>query len=259
MLLYSTDRPRLERHFRKDPALFGYHLGDLDDFHFANCQWMVDQQGREFIEVVLVYYGLDVPTVLAFGLTDRFPEFVREIAPLLPRRFHCHHRAEIVPFLAPLYSRRPLGRSLRMALAAGSQPPSGSDEYTIIRLDQSHVERLTALYRSSFPSSYFSPAMLATGKYLGIEEEGAIVAVAGVHCYSPKYRVAALGNVVTHKDHRGRGLATAVCGALSAELLGEGLDLCLNVDADNAAAIHCYEKLGFFVKHEFEESLFGAK
>jgi predicted GNAT family acetyltransferase len=83
--------------------------------------------------------------------------------------------------------------------------------------------------------------------------------VAGVHVYSKEFKVAALGNITTHKDHRGKGLASAVTGTLCRKLVDEGLSVCLSVKAENASAIACYQKLGFTTACEFEEGLFRLK
>jgi predicted GNAT family acetyltransferase len=58
--------------------------------------------------------------------------------------------------------------------------------------------------------------------------------------------VGAIGNVYTRRDRRGRGLASFVTGAVTAELLRLGLrTVALNVNQRNAAAIRVYEQLGF--------------
>jgi predicted GNAT family acetyltransferase len=72
------------------------------------------------------------------------------------------------------------------------------------------------------------------------------VSVAGVHVYSRQHKVAALGNITTRPDARGKGLATTVTARLCQELLRAGIECVgLNVKADNQSAITCYEKLGF--------------
>ena len=74
----------------------------------------------------------------------------------------------------------------------------------------------------------------------------ALVSVAGVHVYSPQYKVAALGNITTRPDARGQGLGTAVTARLCQELLRAGMECVgLNVKADNQGAVACYEKIGF--------------
>lgn len=63
--------------------------------------------------------------------------------------------------------------------------------------------------------------------------------------YSPTYRVAALGNITTDPDFRGRGYASPVVAALCRDLLRTVEHIGLNVKADNLAAIRCYRALGF--------------
>ena len=88
--------------------------------------------------------------------------------------------------------------------------------------------------------------MLETGRYVGIRRDRELVCVAGVHVWSPTWRVAAVGNVATLPEERGNGLATAACARLCRILLDDGIEtISLNVRADNHAAIRAYEKLGF--------------
>jgi len=82
-----------------------------------------------------------------------------------------------------------------------------------------------------------------------------LVSVAGVHVYSPRYRVGVVGNVTTHPAYRGKGLGTAVCARLCKELLQTVDHIGLNVKADNIPAIASYKRLGFEVVGEYEEAL----
>src|SRR5207248_2709826 len=115
----------------------------------------------------------------------------------------------------------------------------------VVPLSVSDVQEIEALYQVSYAENSFDPRMLETGYYYGMRHDNTLVCVAGVHVYSPKYRVAALGNVTTHPDFRGRGLATAVCAKLCQELLRTVDHIGLNVKADNVSAIACYKRLGF--------------
>jgi predicted GNAT family acetyltransferase len=73
-----------------------------------------------------------------------------------------------------------------------------------------------------------------------------LVAVAGTHLVSPTYNVAAVGNVFTHPNYRGRGFGTATTSAVVDELLESGIrDIVLNVSRGNAIAVRLYERLGF--------------
>lgn len=259
MLVFTTDKERLLRHFRKDPSLFAYHIGDLDPFHFPDTQWAVIYNETVKVEdVVLTYYGGGTPVVLAFGLTDRFESLLSELLEIAPRRFWCHFQPRSRAVLESACRLSQLRSTWRMTLKEPGAAMNRSlqvEGFRVERLDSSHEKALTALYACSFPESFFAPRMLATGKYFGAFDGKKIVAVAGVHFDSTEYRYAALGNIVTHTDYRGRGLATLVTGQLCRELLGEGKQISLNVSATNPPAIRCYENLGFVKTHEFEEAL----
>ncbi|HUU22516.1 MAG TPA: GNAT family N-acetyltransferase, partial [Phycisphaerae bacterium] len=104
-----------------------------------------------------------------------------------------------------------------------------------------------------YPSHWFEPRMLDTKQYFGIRGADGLVSVAGVHVYSEKYKVAALGNIATHPAHRRTGCATAAIAHLCRNLLKTVEHVGLNVKADNRPAIACYQKLGFEIVGAYEE------
>jgi predicted GNAT family acetyltransferase len=129
-----------------------------------------------------------------------------------------------------------------------------TDNPGVVQLSPADLPALETLYTAAYPGNWFDPRMLETGCYYGVWHGGQIASVAGVHVYSPQYRVAALGNITTHPDHRGKGLCTAVTANLCRALLSGPVDtIGLNVKADNHAAIHCYQNLGFVKAAEYEE------
>ena len=259
MLIFTADKKKLQHHFEKDRVLFAYHSGDLDDFYFERCQWAA-AYGRSprIDDVILIYNGPDMPTVLAFGLSERFGSLLESLLDLLPEQFHCHFQEKSRDVFRNRYQEKPRGRHLKMKLGAFA-PTSDVDSDKIVRLDGSHEPRLHELYDVAYPDGYFDSRMLATGKYYGCLVDDRVLAVAGVHVCSDEYKVAVLGSIATHPDHRGKGMATALTSHLTAELVNEGKLICLNVKADNVPAIHCYEKLGFETIHEYEESRFELK
>ena len=263
MLIFTTDKRRLLEHFRKDPVLFAYHIGDLDDFYFPYCQWAATYgKSPRIDDVLLLYTGGTTPTLHAFGLTERFPELLQGYLPLAPKRFYCHFLKQHGGLLRQFGSVTPLGSHLKMRLNRAAFPAherAAAVEGSIVRLDRSREAALAELYAAAYPDNYFVPRMLESGKYYGYLEHGRIVAAAGVHVHSDVHKIAVLGNIATHPDFRGRGLATLLTGRLAAELADEGKLVCLNVKADNAAAVRCYEKLGFEKVHEYEEALFELK
>ena len=82
----------------------------------------------------------------------------------------------------------------------------------------------------------------------------------GVHVNSMRYGVAAIGNVATGPQHRGHGHATRVAAAIVRDLSGAGIELMgLNVQADNVAAVRCYERLDFRSVCRYLEGRFSRK
>lgn len=257
-LVFTTDKFRLFEHFKKDLILFGYHIGDLDDFYFKHCQWAVCYpQMPRIEEAILVYSGGNVPSVLAFGLTERFDELLKEMLPLLPPRFYCHFRDNSRDLFLDSYSEQSLGTHQKMKLIDFTPTSETLSTGKIIRLDDAHASVLLQFYEKSYPGNYFHARMISSGKYFGCFDNNSLLAVAGVHVYSREYKIAVLGNIATHPDYRGNQLAAIVTSHLVEELNNEGLFVTLNVKCDNDYAIRCYQKLGFRKQCEYEESLFS--
>ncbi len=105
----------------------------------------------------------------------------------------------------------------------------------------------------------FTAAVFA-GTFFGIEARGVLIATAGTHLVSDTTSTAAVGNVFTHPDHRGRGYAEMTTSAVCAELIRRGIrTIVLNVAQSNAVAIHVYEKLGFKKVVPFIEGVAARK
>jgi predicted GNAT family acetyltransferase len=73
-----------------------------------------------------------------------------------------------------------------------------------------------------------------------------LVAAAGAQVVSHREGVAAIGNIFTHPEFRGQGLAQIVTSAVVAALQAAGIaTIGLNVKDGNAAAAKAYERVGF--------------
>lgn len=257
MFTFAIDKERLYRHFQKDPVLFAYHIGDLDDRYFPNCQYAsIYGETAQILDCVLIYSGLATPAVLAFGMTGGFKSLLDDVVPVLPLRFHCHYQQAYREQFRKSYKETALGRCLKMKLTGFHSATSTLDTANIVRLDRSHHQQLLKFYRAAYPDGYFELPMLDTGKYIGYQIHGELMAVAGVHVYSPKYKIAVLGAIATHPEHRGQGISTLLTSTLCREFLDEEMMVSLNVRADNAPAIRSYTSLGFVAAHEYQESLF---
>ena len=97
--------------------------------------------------------------------------------------------------------------------------------------------------------------MLETKQYFGIKVKSQLVSAAGIHVYSKQYKVAAIGNIVTHPDFRGKGFGKSVTAKLSQSLMKDIDDIGLNVKADNKTAIAIYKKLGFNIVETYYENM----
>src|SRR5581483_5908895 len=104
---------------------------------------------------------------------------------------------------------------------------------------------LNALYAIEEEGLRYSGRQVSEGVYYGAHNRGRLVAAAGTHVYSPAEGVAVIGNVFTHPDFRGRGLATNTTAGVAAFVLQRCELVVLNVDPANRTARHIYERLGF--------------
>jgi ribosomal protein S18 acetylase RimI-like enzyme len=243
--LHAKDE--VEGFCRGNPALHLYALGDLDDFFWPHTTWYALREGGQVRQLVLLYTGQPLPTLLAYAEQPVGPmrDLLRHLLRVLPRRFYAHLTEGVADVLGDDYRLQPHGTHYKMALTDRSRL-AGHDGAEAVALSAADTEDLLALYRASYPGNWFVPRMLETGCYFGIRRGPALVTVAGVHVYSRPYKVAALGNITTRPDVRGQGLGTAVTARLCQELLRAGIECVgLNVKADNGHALACYEKLGF--------------
>lgn len=129
----------------------------------------------------------------------------------------------------------------------------GIDCSQVVRLTENDLEDMFGLYEEGYPGNWFNSRMLQTKQYFGLRLNHRLLSVAGIHVYSEKYKVAALGNIVTHPDYRGKGFGKAVTAKLCQSLSGHVDNIGLNVKADNDAAIALYEKSGFQIVSTFYE------
>lgn len=131
---------------------------------------------------------------------------------------------------------------LRMAVTRQAfQPASGSS----LRLFGRDIAAINRLYSVEGGPASYRPRHIDEGVYFGALEDGRLVAIAGTHIVSAAEGVAVVGNVFTHPRYRGRGWATVVTSAVTAELLQICPVVVLTVDAANEPAVKAYRRLGY--------------
>lgn len=249
------DKDTIETFLRGNVFLNIYSLGDLDDFFWPYTTWYALTDSTGIRAIALIYTGGSLPCLHALAEDDKAvytEELLRCLIGILPRLFHAHLISGSESILAERYHFRPFGRHDRMALTDKSLL-TDIDTSEAEGLSMSNLDEIMSLFEKAYPGNYFEPRMLETKQYYGIRQSGALVSVAGVHVYSARYRVAALGNITTHPDYRGRGYGRIAAARACKSLLSEIEHISLNVQAGNTSAIRCYEKLGFEAIGSFGE------
>jgi len=246
----TRDKAAIERELAGDPIRALYHLGDLDDHYFKKCRWFFISDGGNVVTVVLLYESWGV-ALLPLGDYIGLQFFIDEYGSNLPDRFYGTWMPEHDDVFSRCYSIPNKQRMYRMVLTRDQFSPQPPDN-RVARLDESHSDGVRTLLES-YPENFFEEYQLSTGFYRGILDGGKVLSMAGVHTTNRERKVAAIGNIVTSEACRGRGLATAVTSTLVTDLLVDHDLVGLNVNRENLAAIHVYERLGFRVGVEFFE------
>jgi len=245
-----SDKARLRELLGVERDLHIYELGDLDDFFWPRTRWFV--RGGA---VVLLYDAPGLPVVVGLGGDPELPGLLAALQGTLPARVYAHLSPGLAAAFAPRFGDQPHGAFAKYALA---RPALGPDDPGCARLGPGDRAELEAFYAAAYPGNWFDPRMLETGQYVALRQAGAIVAAGGVHVYSPAEGVAALGNIAVAPDRRGAGLGRRVTAAVCRSLRASVARIGLNVRADNAAAIACYQRLGFRFVAPYEEHLFQS-
>jgi GNAT superfamily N-acetyltransferase len=245
------DRDAIRAILRADPRWSLYALGDLAPGYFEHCEWHATNAVAPAL--LLLYRAVTPPVLFATGEPLAVAQLAEEVG---DPAVYLHVRPETAQALEPRYrfvERKPM---LRMALDSSRfRPESGPGVVRLGTADTARIERLYAdgLETGESPDFFF-PSMVERGVFFGIQEEGELVAVAGTHLAVPEEGVAAIGNVYTRRDRRGRGLAGRLTSAVTRELLCMNIPVVgLNVVRQNTAAIRVYQRLGFGVWCEFVE------
>lgn len=196
------------------------------------------------------------------GISRRF---IREIGPLGAFAEHGDEGyaslAELVPsgetvglFLDEAYQDRPgwtfvVGAPLLQMIwqEGGTQRESANDHHpeilTLGDRDSAEMIELTALTKPG----PFSTRTHELGTYLGIRDQGRLVAMAGERLKIPGYTE--VSAVCTHPNHLGKGYAARLMSEVMRGICDHGETPFLHVRGDNERAIAVYKRLGFVERH----------
>lgn len=234
----SPSRNEIRTLLERNRPWCAYALADLDPTWSPSAEWAVSGSA-----VRLIYSGLEPPVLFVDGppqdarlLVDSMPDGRYQYTLLGTHRslfgssFHAETelrmwrmvlRTEAFP--QPL----DLAPTRRLSVAEATLLEELMDDHPD-RPDSFHVDQLRA------------------GVFYAVEARAGLVAMAGTHILSDEMSVAAIGNVFTAPEHRGRGLGRAVSHSVTHELLERGIEtIVLNVAMNNAPALTLYRNLGF--------------
>ena len=259
-----TSRAEIEPFLRRSAPAQLYALADLDEPFWPHTRWLATRNGDgELDALCLVLEKLELPIVHAIAPPGD-PATLALLAALaceLPARFYANLPLGFAPALARTHTIEPRGEHLKLWLADARALGDAGEPPGIEPLGPAHAAELAEFYAgpayldSERGGRFFAPYMLAPFPWLGLRERGRLVCVAGLHVFSRASGVAAIGNVATVPERRGRGLARALCARLARELLAQVPLVGLNVAAGNEPALRCYRRLGFREALRYEEAL----
>ena len=245
----TTDRALLRSILEGDRLYAAYAICDLEEREFSRTRWGVAWDGETPVALVLEYNGPTPQPLFVMGQEDGIRVILRDL--IRPRVAYLAAPAAMLPAVESAYRVDPGPTMVRMWVDRAHFRPYPA---TVQRLLPVEIGELNRLYQLGF-GSWLPSTAIADGVYYGLRVNGQLVAAAGTHVVSHAARLAVVGNVLTHADYRGRGFATAVTGAVTADLLRSCDQVVLNVRSDNPPALNAYRRLGYGEHIRFEERL----
>ncbi len=231
-----------------------YLRGDLHPPLFAHSHWYGDTSSPPAL--LLVYRGFDTPVLAALGPAEKCARLLPEIPVNEP--YYPHVPRTFLPALKARFDVSELLPMRRMLLDPAQFQLAKTDG--VVRLGPEHVAAVQKLFADGASAGesphFFLPSMLEDGVFCGSFEGTELVAAAGTHLVVAAEGVAAVGNIYTRRDRRGRGLAAQTTTAVVQALLDMRIPtIGLNVHEENTAAIRVYERLGFAHYCDFYEGM----
>ncbi len=133
-----------------------------------------------------------------------------------------------------------LAQMVATTVSPAQAPPF---EWTV--LGEADAEEMRALALLTRPGP-FHPLTHRLGRFIGVREQGQLVAMAGERMHLPGFTE--VSGVCTHPDFRGRGLAGALMRIVMQAMLDRGETPFLHAYAAHGRTIALYETLGFAVR-----------
>jgi ribosomal protein S18 acetylase RimI-like enzyme len=154
--------------------------------------------------------------------------------------------APSVPALPSNWETLFASRLLQMVRADRNLLPEG--DVDVVSLGAKEVPDMRALVEVTKPGP-FRPRTVELGNYIGLRQDGRLVAMAGERLWVGEFRE--VSAICTHPDVQGRGYARMLTGRVINRMLRAGETPFLHVEWTNKRAIDLYRALGFATRTEF--------
>lgn len=243
-----TDPSELALFFEEDREAHLYGLADLQEPFWSNSAWYRD--GSAVVGVISTGDAWATGYSMSRESPDETLDLLAEVQGSIGPGTWITGPTGMYQRISAVRRVRDIGPHWRMILR---EPVENDGAQQAVPLGFDDLDALVDLHDSDLGSSFFLPTMLSNNPFLGIWEEGRLVASAGTHVSSRRYGVAAIGAVITRPSHRGRGLGSQVLAALCRRLVGEYETIGLNVETTNEPALRLYDRLGFSRVFQYEE------
>ena len=125
-------------------------------------------------------------------------------------------------------------------------------EAGLVTLGVDDVDDMLALTAIAEPGPFYNETH-QLGTYLGVRDEGRLVAMAGERLQTEEF--SEISAVCTHPDARRRGLGAALTAAMMTHIRERGQLPLLHVTKTNTPAISVYEQLGFRIRRDIEATV----
>jgi predicted GNAT family acetyltransferase len=180
------------------------------------------------------------------GLPDAAPASIAALQALAEVGDDIATVGPFVPVLPANWETLYESRITQMIRVDPSLLPEGDVETST--LGAADVAEMLALVELTKPGP-FRPRTVELGTYIGIRENGRLVAMAGERAWVGDFRE--VSAICTHPQAQGRGYARALTGRVINRMLRAGETPFLHVESKNQRAIDIYLALGFYRRAEF--------
>ena len=187
------------------------------------------------------------------GIAKRFPPEMTLLGAIEQQSPQAFVALEQLTQEAPviLYSSSPLElpdgwsitRHVELFQMVQEKSPTSAPAIEPVELTEDEVPEMSVLYAATRPARTLCPKIQRLGTFLGIRDDGKLVAMGGMRLHLSGYRE--ITTVGTLPGYTGRGYGTALVHALSARIRNAGERAFLTVRTDNDRAIGIYYRLGF--------------